>query len=119
MPLTHDWKRIFTYFPSCCGFCNGRMSTWDERANHLTFHFRNGRNMAHWIGDQELPPEIALKSRIDYHLIFWIRISNVSATDRVVNGHLSQLISPAIFFEAEDSQHVSPEAAEVDPEHVQ
>jgi hypothetical protein len=29
------------------------------------------------------------------------------------------LISPAIFFEAEDSQHVSPEAAEVDPEHVQ
>jgi hypothetical protein len=59
MPLIHDWKRVFTYFPSCCGFCNGRMSTWDERANYLTFHFRNGRNMAHWIGDQEFPPEIA------------------------------------------------------------
>jgi hypothetical protein len=53
MPLIHDWKRVFTCFPSRCGFCNGGMSTWKERANHLTFHFRKGRNMAYWIGDHE------------------------------------------------------------------
>lgn len=123
MPLIDDWKRVVTDFPSRCGFCSGRMSTWDERANHLTFHFREGRNMAHWKGDHELPPEIAAQvthSVPPYLLDFESRtFVPFSATNRAVNDHLSQMISRATFSEAEDSQHVSPKAAEMDPEAVQ
>lgn len=45
-PLIDGWKRVTTDFPSRCGFCDGRMSNWDERADHLTFHFRRGYTMA-------------------------------------------------------------------------
>lgn len=37
MPLIDDWKRAATDFSSRCGFCGGRMSNWDERADHLPF----------------------------------------------------------------------------------
>ncbi|KOS17139.1 Homeobox protein CUP9 [Escovopsis weberi] len=33
-----------------CGFCKFRMRTWSERADHLGRHFRNGANMADWVG---------------------------------------------------------------------
>ncbi|KAJ5320418.1 hypothetical protein N7508_000701 [Penicillium antarcticum] len=123
MPLIDDWKRVITDFPSRCGFCSGRMSTWNERADHLTFHFREGRNMAHWKGDHEFPPEIAAQvthSVPPYLLDFEARsFVPFSATNRAVTDHLSQMMTRATFSEAEDSQHVSPEVAEVDPELVQ
>jgi hypothetical protein len=123
MPLIDDWKRAVTDFPSRCGFCGGRMSTWDERANHLTFHFREGRNMTHWKGDHEFPPEIAARithSVPPYLLDFESRtFVPFSATNRAVTDHLSQMMTRATFSEIEDSQHVSPEAAEVDPEPIQ
>lgn len=124
MPLIDEWKRVVTDIPSRCGFCSGRMSTWDERANHLTFHFREGRNMAHWKGDHEFPPEIAAQithSVPPYMLDFESRtFVPFSATNRAVNDHLSQMISRATFSEAEDNQeHVLPEATETSPQIIQ
>ncbi|KAH8200662.1 hypothetical protein TruAng_005199 [Truncatella angustata] len=36
---------------SRCGFCQAALSSWDERGNHLTKHFRAGHTMADWVGD--------------------------------------------------------------------
>jgi hypothetical protein len=117
MPLIDDWNRVVSDFPSRCGFCSGRMSTWEERANHLTFHFREGRNMAHWKGDHEFPPEIAAQIT---HSVPPYLLDNesrtfvpFSATNRAVNDHLSQMMTRATFSGAEDSQHVPTEAAGV------
>ncbi|KAJ5747871.1 uncharacterized protein N7511_009567 [Penicillium nucicola] len=122
MPLIDDWKHVVTDFPSRCGFCGGRMSTWDERANHLTLHFREGRNMASWKGDHEFPPEIAAQvthSVPPYLLDFESRtFVPFSATNRAVSDHLSQMMTRATFSGTEDGQHVSPEAADVDPEPI-
>ncbi|KAI9901460.1 hypothetical protein N3K66_003277 [Trichothecium roseum] len=39
---------------SRCGFCQGVMSTWDDRANHLAAHFKSGLTMAQWVGNSGL-----------------------------------------------------------------
>lgn len=39
---------------SRCGFCQGVMGTWDDRANHLAAHFKSGLTMAQWVGNSGL-----------------------------------------------------------------
>ncbi|CAG8088616.1 unnamed protein product [Penicillium olsonii] len=100
MPLVDDWKQVKTDFPSRCGFCDGRMSSWEERADHLTFHFRKG-SMANWKGDHDFPPDITAQlthSVPPYMLDFESRsFVPFSATNRDVNDHLSQMMSRAAF----------------------
>ncbi|KAJ5202207.1 hypothetical protein N7449_004286 [Penicillium cf. viridicatum] len=117
IPLIDDWKRVVSKIPSRCGFCDGRMSTWDERADHLTFHFRKGCTMANWIGDHEFPPEIAqvTHSVPPYMLDFESRsFVPFSATNGAVNDHLSQMLSRASFLDAAGEHQTTPES--LDPE---
>ncbi|OQE79476.1 hypothetical protein PENNAL_c0051G03307 [Penicillium nalgiovense] len=104
IPLIEEWKRVVTDFPSRCGFCDGRMSTWDERADHLTFHFRKGCTMANWKGDHDFPPDITAQvtnSVPPYLLDFESRtFVPFSATNRDTNDHLSQMLSRATFVDA-------------------
>ncbi|CEJ80443.1 hypothetical protein VHEMI00625 [[Torrubiella] hemipterigena] len=39
---------------SQCGFCQVKMTTWDERAQHLTAHFRRGAIEEDWIYDGKM-----------------------------------------------------------------
>ncbi|KAL6237448.1 hypothetical protein BDW75DRAFT_228645 [Aspergillus navahoensis] len=113
MPLIDDWKHLITNFPSRCGFCDGRMSDWDERADHLSFHFRKGCTMADWKGDHEFPPEIAAQvthSVPPYLLDFESRtLVPFSATDGAVSDHLSQMLSRATFLDAAGDPQMLPE----------
>ncbi|KAJ5455193.1 hypothetical protein N7475_010314 [Penicillium sp. IBT 31633x] len=123
MPLVDDWKRIVTDVPSRCGFCEGRMSTWEERADHLTFHFRKGCTMAQWKGDHDFPPEIAaqIKHSVPPYMLDFESRSFVpfSATNRDVNDHLSQMLSRATFLDTERDSQTPPVTPEVSLQPVQ
>ncbi|KAH0563312.1 hypothetical protein GP486_002118 [Trichoglossum hirsutum] len=41
-----------------CGFCGSTLQSWDERADHISRHFRSGETMASW--DESIP-----KGKID------------------------------------------------------
>ncbi|RDK41048.1 hypothetical protein M752DRAFT_217824 [Aspergillus phoenicis ATCC 13157] len=117
VPLIDDWKRVLTDLPSRCGFCDGRMATWDERADHLTVHFRQGCTMADWKGDHEFSPEIASQvtnSVPPYMLDFESRtFVPFSATNGEVNDHLSQMLTRATF---EGAESEGPQALPESPE---
>lgn len=61
VPLIDDWKTPISTVASRCGFCDRHLSSWDERIEHLAFHFRKGSTMGDWQGDHEFPPSIAAK----------------------------------------------------------
>lgn len=116
IPLIDNWKHVFTEIPSRCGFCETRMSTWTERADHLTQHFRKGYTMARWKGEHEFPPEIAAQVRwsVPPYLLDFESRSFVpfSATDKSSNDHLSQMLSRANLFEGA-AQPPNPEQSEL------
>ncbi|KAK3187295.1 hypothetical protein K4F52_003926 [Lecanicillium sp. MT-2017a] len=58
-PSIDTWKVQGPPVSSRCGFCNLRMETWQERADHLVSHFRKGKTMEDWKGEHGFPPEIA------------------------------------------------------------
>lgn len=51
LPLIDDWKSEIGPVVSRCGFCNITLNTWDERTDHLAYHFRKGKTMVDWHGD--------------------------------------------------------------------
>nr|POE53555.1 homeobox protein pknox1 [Quercus suber] len=53
-----DWKSIAVNVNSRCGFCAQRFSTWQERVDHLTAHFKTGSRMAQWRGCRGLDPAV-------------------------------------------------------------
>lgn len=53
-----DWKVEPTPVTSRCGFCDGKLESWDERADHLAIHFRSGKTMADWKGDHAFAPDV-------------------------------------------------------------
>lgn len=114
MPLIHGWKHVTVDFSSRCGFCDSRMSNWDEQADHLTVHFRQGCTMAHWKSDHEFPPEIAAQVKHSvppYLLDFESRtLVPFSATNGAVNDHLSQMLTRASFLNATDEPQMHPES---------
>ncbi|RAH74138.1 uncharacterized protein BO66DRAFT_417422 [Aspergillus aculeatinus CBS 121060] len=101
MPLTDGWKNVATNFQSRCGFCDSRMTGWDDRADHLTMHFRQGCTIAQWKGDHELPPDITaqVKHSVPPYLLDFESRTFVpfSAINGAVNDHLSQMLSRASF----------------------
>lgn len=42
------WKSTTNELKSACGFCPSKFTTWQQRADHLAAHFRNGADMSMW-----------------------------------------------------------------------
>ncbi|RYN57761.1 hypothetical protein AA0117_g13206 [Alternaria alternata] len=61
MPLMDDWKIESAAVSSRCGFCDIRLDSWEERTDHLTFHFRSGKTMLDWKGDHDFDPAVAAR----------------------------------------------------------
>ncbi|KAF6824814.1 homeobox and c2h2 transcription factor [Colletotrichum musicola] len=47
----NDWKRENSMVRSRCGFCGLIMGSWNDRADHLAEHFKDGKTMQEWHGD--------------------------------------------------------------------
>ena len=47
-PLMESWKSMMSDIKSACGFCPSVFSTWEQRADHLAAHFKNGADMSGW-----------------------------------------------------------------------
>lgn len=43
-----SWKSTTNEIKSRCGFCPSQFTTWQQRADHLAAHFRNGADMSMW-----------------------------------------------------------------------
>lgn len=63
MPLIDDWKTNTVALTCRCGFCDLRLSSWDERTSHLSEHFRQGLTMTDWRGDHDFDASIRAKIR--------------------------------------------------------
>ncbi|KAG9531892.1 hypothetical protein E4T50_08651 [Aureobasidium sp. EXF-12298] len=112
MPLIDDWKTQGPNITSRCGFCDRRMTNWDERIEHLSGHFRAGRTMKDWRGDHEFEPEIAAKvtNAIPPYLIGDETETLVpfSSTSHVVRDHVAQISSRLTAMPSEPSEPTSP-----------
>jgi hypothetical protein len=58
-PKMESWKSTTTEVKSRCGFCPSVFSTWQQRADHLAAHFRNGSDMSQWAGGWGFEPYVA------------------------------------------------------------
>lgn len=45
-------ERTYQQYTWLCGFCGEHLRNWDERATHISKHFRAGNNMRNWIYTQ-------------------------------------------------------------------
>jgi hypothetical protein len=112
MPLIDDWKTQGPNITSRCGFCDRRMTNWDERIEHLSGHFRAGRTMKDWRGDHAFEPEIASRvtNAIPPYLIGDETETLVpfSSTSHVVRDHVAQISSRLTAMPSEPSQPTSP-----------
>lgn len=57
-PCMEAWKSTTTEIKSRCGFCPSVFSTWQQRADHLAAHFRNGSDMGQWAGGWGFEPYV-------------------------------------------------------------
>lgn len=57
--LMEAWKNMMSEIKSCCGFCPCVFSTWEQRADHLAAHFKNGADMSNWTDGWGFEPHIA------------------------------------------------------------
>ncbi|KAI5240822.1 hypothetical protein E4T43_05843 [Aureobasidium subglaciale] len=112
MPLIEDWKTQGPNITSRCGFCDRRMTNWDERTEHIAAHFRAGRTMKDWRGDHEFEPEIAAKvtNAIPPYLIGdeTETIVPFSSTSHAVKDHVAQISSRLTAMPSEPSEPTSP-----------
>lgn len=58
LPIINDWKVEAAPMMSRCGFCNMKMHTWKQRADHLSTHFNEGKTMDDWQGGHGFEPAI-------------------------------------------------------------
>ncbi|KAF1946943.1 hypothetical protein EJ02DRAFT_450276 [Clathrospora elynae] len=61
LPLIDDWKLEPTPVASRCGFCYATLNSWDERADHISAHFHNGKTMADWQGNHGFDATVAAR----------------------------------------------------------
>ena len=52
------WKAPAPTIRSRCGFCGIALQEWDDRAHHLSDHFKAGKTMADWKGEWGFEPHI-------------------------------------------------------------
>jgi hypothetical protein len=62
-PWAKTWSLEPPNVTSRCGFCDERFASWDERKEHLTEHFHQGKTMWDWEGEHDFAPEIAAQVR--------------------------------------------------------
>lgn len=119
LPLIDDWKIQGPIVTSRCGFCDQRLESWDERADHLTNHFRQGMTMSDWHGDHDFPPDIAAKviNSLPPYLLSWESKTMVpfSASSRSAQDHLAQISARADWIAANASAQI-PDVPLVVPE---
>ena len=53
-----SWKSTTNEIKSACGFCPSKFTTWQQRADHLAAHFRNGVDMSQWGGGWGFEPYV-------------------------------------------------------------
>ncbi|KGY15536.1 hypothetical protein PABG_11528 [Paracoccidioides brasiliensis Pb03] len=51
-----NWKSATTEIKSRCGFCSSTFTTWKDRVEHLSAHFKAGTDMSQWKGDWGFEP---------------------------------------------------------------
>lgn len=61
LPIIDSWKDEGPPVTSRCGFCDASMQSWEERADHLSKHFRKGLTMDNWKGEHCFTSSIAGK----------------------------------------------------------
>ncbi|KAF1830237.1 hypothetical protein BDW02DRAFT_110651 [Decorospora gaudefroyi] len=97
LPLIEDWRVESAPVTCRCGFCNSRLNSWDERADHLAAHFREGKTMANWSGEHGFDAAVAARviSAFPPYLIGVQAATMVpfSATDPASLDHTQQLLS--------------------------
>ena len=57
-PLMESWKSMMSNIKSSCGFCPSVFSSWEQRADHLAAHFKNGADMNDWSGGWGFEPHV-------------------------------------------------------------
>lgn len=96
-PQIDDWKLEQPPITSRCGFCDVRLSSWDERTGHMAAHFRNGKTMADWTGEHEFEAHVAacVKDALPPYLVAYEAQSLVpySATSGWTKDHYTQVSS--------------------------
>ncbi|KAJ5160516.1 uncharacterized protein N7482_007520 [Penicillium canariense] len=107
LPLLDDWKIGGQTITSRCGFCDQRLESWDQRADHLATHFRKGMTMHDWRGDHDFPPDVAAKitNSLPPYLLGWESKTFVpfSATDGSAKDQLAQISKRADWAAANSS----------------
>lgn len=53
-----DWKSTTNYIRSRCGICSTTFTTWKDRVDHISSHFKAGADMSEWKGDWGFEPHI-------------------------------------------------------------
>ncbi|KAF5562130.1 hypothetical protein FNAPI_3342 [Fusarium napiforme] len=95
LPILDDWRTPPPPISSRCGFCDLRLNSWQDRADHLAQHFRQGKTMAEWKGDHNFEPSIAAQVRnaLPPYLLANEALTMVpfSATDPTVPDHFAQM----------------------------
>lgn len=97
LPLVDEWKVNLPPISSRCGFCNARLTSWDERVNHLAAHYRQRKTMADWSGDHGF--DAATAARVACALPPYLLADDsrslvpFSATDPASRDHLNQMLS--------------------------
>lgn len=59
LPSTESWRSVTNNINSRCGFCAARFTTWTDRVDHITAHFKAGLKMIEWKGCRGLDPSVA------------------------------------------------------------
>ncbi|KAF3385538.1 hypothetical protein F1880_002132 [Penicillium rolfsii] len=117
LPMIDDWKIEGPTVTSRCGFCDQRLESWDERADHLTNHFRQGMTMSDWHGDHDFQPEIAAKvmNSLPPYILSWESKTLVpfSASSRSAQDHLAQISARADWIAANASAQTPDESPAV------
>ncbi|KAL4879880.1 hypothetical protein BJY04DRAFT_219686 [Aspergillus karnatakaensis] len=99
LPVIDDWRAKNKPVTSRCGFCDQSLNSWEQRADHLASHFRQGTTMKEWTGDHGFPPEIApsIMNSLPPYLIWTESLSSIpfSATNTQVQDHFHQISARA------------------------
>ncbi|KAF4200345.1 hypothetical protein CNMCM8927_003480 [Aspergillus lentulus] len=107
-PCLDDWKIGQSAVSSRCGFCDQRLSTWEQRIEHLGEHFRKGATMNEWRGEHEFPAEFAAQvvNALPPYLIGSESRSVIpfSATNSDARDHFTQISSRACWDSAGDQE---------------
>lgn len=111
LPPIDKWRAPELAVTSRCGFCNLRLGSWDERAEHLASHFREGLTMENWRGDHDFPEFISgmITNSLPPYLIGteYKTLVPFSATNSNVRDHFTQISRRAEDFENEEDQPTS------------